>query len=311
MRKEIIYTMNTAYRGEYSIKGFSFGTGEKAACIMGAMRGNEFQQLYICSLLSKKLSELETRGAIVSGKQILLIPSLNYSSFNVGKKYWISDNSDVNRAFPGNPEGQATSRIAAAVMDQVKDYAYGIQFASFYMPGDFIPHVRMMETGYQSASLANLFGLQYVVIRKPKPMDTATLNYSWQMNGTNAFSIYTNSTDIVDEKSARQAVSSVLRFLTRMGILKYNNHSGYIASVINEYDLSAVKTYDAGFYKRLKEPGDPVVHNEVIGQVIDPCEGYVKSEILSPTDGIVFFAHTAPLVMGNEVVYKIIRRMHE
>ena len=111
MRKEIIYTMNTAYRGEYSIKGFSFGTGEKAACIMGAMRGNEFQQLYICSLLSKKLSELETRGAIVSGKQILLIPSLNYSSFNVGKKYWISDNSDVNRAFPGNPEGQATSRI--------------------------------------------------------------------------------------------------------------------------------------------------------------------------------------------------------
>lgn len=179
------------------------------------------------------------------------------------------------------------------------------------MPGDFIPHVRMMETGYQSASLANLFGLQYVVIRKPKPMDTATLNYSWQMNGTNAFSIYTNSTDMVDEKSARQAVSSVLRFLTRMGILKYNNHSGYIASVINEYDLSAVKTYDAGFYKRLKEPGDPVVHNEVIGQVIDPCEGYVKSEILSPTDGIVFFAHTAPLVMGNEVVYKIIRRMHE
>ena len=303
--------MNTAYRGEYSIKGFSFGTGEKAACIMGAMRGNEFQQLYICSLLSKKLSELETRGAIVSGKQILLIPSLNYSSFNVGKKYWISDNSDVNRAFPGNPEGQATSRIAAAVMDQVKDYAYGIQFASFYMPGDFIPHVRMMETGYQSASLANLFGLQYVVIRKPKPMDTATLNYNWQMNGTNAFSIYTNSTDMVDDKSARQAVSSVLRFLTRMGIVKYNNHSGYIASVINEYDLSAVKTYDAGFYKRLKEPGDPVVHNEVIGQVIDPCEGFVKSEIISPTDGIVFFAHTAPMVMSNEVVYKIIRRMHE
>ena len=54
----------------------------------------------------------------------------------------------------------------------------------------------------------------------------------------------------------------MLRFLTRMGIVKYNNHSGYIASVINEYDLSAVKTYDAGFYKRLKEPGDPVVHNE-------------------------------------------------
>ena len=164
---------------------------------------------------------------------------------------------------------------------------------------------------YQNASLANLFGLQYVVIRKPKPMDTVTLNYNWQMNGTNAFSIYTNSTDLVDDRSARQAVSSVLRFLTRMGILKYNNHGGYIASVINEYDLLPVKTYDAGFYRHLKNPGDPVFHGDLIAQVIDPYEGEVKSEIYSQTDGIVFFAHTAPMVTGNEVVYKIIRRMHE
>ena len=202
-------------------------------------------------------------------------------------------------------------QIAAALFENVKGYNYGIQFASFYMPGDFIPHVRMMETGYQSASLANLFGLQYVVIRKPKPMDTATLNYSWQMNGTNAFSIYTNATDTIDDKSARQAVSSVLRFLTRMGILKYNNHSGYIASVINEHELLAVKTYDGGFYRRLKSPGDPVFHGDIIGEVIDPFEGFVKSQIVSQTDGIVFFAHTAPTVMGNQVVYKIIRRMHE
>ena len=96
-----------------------------------------------------------------------------------------------------------------------------------------------------------------------------------------------------------------------MGILKYNNHSGYIASVINEYDLLPVKTYEAGFYRHLKNPGDPVFHGDLIAQVIDPYEGEVKSEIYSQTDGIVFFAHTAPMVTGNEVVYKIIRRMHE
>ena len=311
MKKEVLYSLKGIYRENFEIEGYRFGHGEKSACIVGAMRGNEIQQLYICSQLIKVLKDLEMRGAISHNHEILVIPSANRFSMNVEKRFWPVDNTDINRMFPGDEAGDTTKQIAAAIFESSKGYSYGIQFASFYMPGDFIPHVRMMETGYQSASLANLFGLQYVVIRKPKPMDTATLNYSWQMNGTNAFSIYTNSTDMVDEKSARQAVSSVLRFLTRMGILKYNNRSGYIASVINEYDLSAVKTYDAGFYKRLKEPGDPVVHNEVIGQVIDPCEGYVKSEILSPTDGIVFFAHTAPLVMGNEVVYKIIRRMHE
>ena len=39
MNKEIIYSMNTAYRGEYEIQGFSYGSGDKAACIVGAMRG--------------------------------------------------------------------------------------------------------------------------------------------------------------------------------------------------------------------------------------------------------------------------------
>ena len=279
MKKEIIYSLKGIYREDYQIEGYRFGGGEKSACIVGALRGNEIQQLYICSQLVKALKELEAHGAISHNHEILVIPSVNRFSMNVGKRFWPTDNSDINRAFPGDVNGDTTKQ--------------------------------MMDTGFQSASLANLFGLQYVVIRKPKPMDTVTLNYNWQMNGTNAFSIYTNSTDMIDEKSARQAVSSVLRFLTRMGILKYNNHSGYIASVINEFDLMAVKTYDAGFYKRLKEPGDPVYHGELIAQILDPCEGTVKSEIISQTDGIVFFAHTGPTVMGNQVVYKIIRRMHE
>ena len=41
----------------------------------------------------------------------------------------------------------------------VQGYKYGIHFASFYLPGDFVPHVRIMNTGCQTASLGNLFGL--------------------------------------------------------------------------------------------------------------------------------------------------------
>lgn len=311
MNKEIIYQLEGVYREDFVIEGFRFGHGNKAACVVGASRGNEIQQMYICSQLIKTLKKLEEHGAIVNNNEILVIPSINNFSLNVGKRFWAIDNNDINRMFPGSAGGDTVKRIAAAVFERVKGYNYGIQFTSFYMPGDFIPHVRMMETGYQSPSLANLFGMQYVLIRKPKPFDTATLNYNWQMNGTNAFSIYTNSTELIDEKSARQAVSSVLRFLTRMGILKYNNHSGYIASVIHDEDLFPVHIAKGGIYKRLKEPGDPVFHGELIGEITDPYDGEVLESITSPTDGIVFFAHTAPLVMENAVIYKIIRRMHE
>lgn len=240
MKKEIVYTLKGLYREDFNIEGYKFGSGERSACIVGALRGNEMQQLYICSQLINTLKNLEAHGAITHNHEIFVIPCANSFSLNIGKRFWALDNVDINRTFPGDIHGDATKQISASIFERVKGYNYGIQFASFYMQGDFIPHVRMMETGFQSASLANLFGLPYVVIRRPKPMDTATLNYNWQMNGTNAFSIYTNSTDTIDEHSARQAVSSVLRFLTRMGIVKYNNHSGYIASVVNEDRKSVV-----------------------------------------------------------------------
>lgn len=311
MHKEEIFSMDGLYREKFKIEGYRFGYGNKAACIVGASRGNEMQQMYICSQLIKVLKTLEEHGAISANNEILVVPSINNFSMNVGKRFWAIDNNDINRCFPGEESKDTVKQIAAAVFERVKGYNYGIQFTSFYMPGDFIPHVRMMETGYHSPSLANLFGLPYVVIRKPKPFDTATLNYNWQMNGTNAFSLYTSSTDKIDDKSARQAVSSVLRFLTRMGIVKYNNHSGYIASVIKEEELYPVKTKTAGFFRRYKEAGDPVFHNDVIAEILDPYEGEVIDTIVSPTDGIIFFAYNEPTTMENAVVYKIIRRMHE
>ena len=311
MNKEIIYSMNTAYRGEYEIQGFSYGSGDKAACIVGAMRGNEFQQLYISSLLAKKLGELEARGAIVSGKKILLIPSINYSSFNVGKKYWITDNSDINRSFPGNPEGQATSRIAAAVMEKVTGYAYGIQFASFYMDGEFIPHVRMIETGKQSNSLASQFGMPYVLTAEPRSYDKATLNYNWQMRGTEAFSVYSGVTDTINGESANQAVSSVLRFLTRMGVIRYNCHAGYISTIMDEEDLLSIRSeHAAGFFKKLVQPGDEVVRGDIIANIINPMTGENTTDIYAPTDGIIFYCQNSPMIYQNSVIFKMIRRLH-
>jgi uncharacterized protein len=311
MTKETIFSIKSPFRGEMDILGYRFGKGDKAACIVGPTRGNEVQQLYICSQIIRILSRLEKSGAIINNNEIMVIPSINHYSINIEKRFWAMDNTDINRMFPGQEDGETTRRIAAGIFESVKGYSYGIQFASFHTPGDFIPHVRMMETGFHNSSLANLFGLAYVVTRKPRPIDTATLNYSWQMNGTNAFSVYTSATDRIDEKSAKQAISSVLRFLTRMGIIKYNCHNGFIATTLEEESLLSIRADVSGIYRRLKDPGDEVSFGEILAEVVDPIEGEVISQIAAPSDGIIFFAHAKPLVIENCAVYKLIRRLHE
>ncbi len=311
MFQEEIYTVNSPYRESMVIRGYSFGKGDPAACILGSERGNEVQQMYICSQLVKALKELEANGCVNAGKKILVIPVINALGMNVDRRFFGVENQDINRMFPGKEHGDTTDRIADGIFKVIKEYSYGIQLTSFYMSGEFVPHVRMMETGYQNASLANLFGLPYVVIRKPTPLDTKTLNYNWQDEMTAAFSVYTNKNDTIDDRSARQAVASVLRFLTRMGIIRYESHSGYISHVIMEKDLTDVHTLSGGIFKGLVSPGEDVRYGHALAEIIDPYEGFVKETLLAPTDGIVFFAHTEPLIAEGAIAYRLIHRLHE
>ena len=306
-----IYSIKAPFREEMKVKGYRFGRGEKAACILGPVRGNEVQQLYICSQLVRALKELEAKSCISSNKEILVIPVVSNYSMNVGKRFWGEDNSDINRMFPGSRAGDTTARIADGIFREIKDYSYGIQFTSFYRTGEFVPHVRMMETGYQNTSLANLFGLPYVLVRKPMPIDTKTLNYNWQNEMTAAFSIYTNQTEQIDEISARQAVAAVLRFLMRMGVIKYESHSGYISHVILEEDLSNVQANTGGIFRSLVKAGEDVRYGNVMAEIVDPYEGSVKQVITAPTDGIVFFAYTEPLIGQFDIAYQLIHRLHE
>jgi len=311
LTREVLFTLKAPYRDPLEITGFRFGKGEKACCIVGAVRGNEIQQQYVCSQLVRALRSLEGHGQIAQDNEILVIPSAGAGySMNTGNRFWAVDHTDINRMFPGYDGGETTQRIADGIFRHVGDYSYGVQFASFYMPGDFVPHVRMMETGYQSTSLANLFGLPYVVIRPPRPYDTATLNYNWQLWHTNAFSVYTAATDQIDEPSARQAVDSVLRFLNRVGLVRYHCHNGYIASVIREDELVSVLSPTGGVYLSRKAPGSEVTRGETLAEITDPYTGESLARIPSPADGIIFFAYHQPLVMEHAVIYKIIKHAH-
>lgn len=307
---EEIYRLKAPYREDMVVKGYRFGKGDKAACILGPVRGNEVQQLYICSQLVRVFKELEGNGCISASKEIMVIPVVNQFSMNVSKRFWGVSDTDINRMFPGSPDGDTSARIADGIMKTIKDYSYGIQLASFYMSGEFVPHVRMMETGYQNASLANLFGLPYVVVRKPKPIDTRTLNYNWQDEKTAAFSLYTNKNQEIDAVSANQAVAAVLRFLTRMGIVRYESHSGYISHVIMEEDLSNIHAGSGGIFRGLVKPGEDVRYGNKLAEIVDPYEGTIKETIVAPTDGIVFFAHTENLITESEIAYRLIHRLH-
>ncbi len=133
MEKVLLYQMDSLYRDSFKIYGYHFGGNEKTVCIVGAIRGNEIQQLYMCSNLIKTLKLLEERRCLDENLGIMIVPSVNPYSLNTSTRFWATDNTDINRMFPGYDLGETTQRIADGFFQKVKDYTYGIHFTSFYL----------------------------------------------------------------------------------------------------------------------------------------------------------------------------------
>ena len=309
MVKDIIYSIKSPYRQSMDITGYTFGEGERSCCVVGALRGNEIQQMAICAQLVDTLKHLEGNGCIVPGKSIMIIPCANHYSMNIGKRFWTMDNTDINRMFPGYDQGETTQRIADGLFKAVKDYVYGIQMASFYREGEFLPHVKVMDTDCRKPetyeSLSD-FGLPYGLIRIPHPYDTTTLNYNWQIWGCQAYSLFSTYTEHIGKQSTQTAVNAVLRFLISKGILRWALHGGMHTRILNEGLIKTVQTNYAGILKKYVTVGDEVAKGDLLCEIIHPLEGNTIGHIESPMEGTIFFAYNKQLVMEHTDLFNIV-----
>ena len=306
MRTELIYESRSLYRGDFKIQGYVFGSGKKSVCIVGNMRGNEYQQLYTCSQIIRELKTAERNDLLSPDHEILVIPSANPHSINIQKRFWPIDNTDINRMFPGYMEGETTQRIAGGLFEKVQHYEYGIQLASNYMTGEFMPHVCIMKTELDYLDLAAEFGMPYVLLRTPRPYDTTTLNYNWQIWNTRAFSLYTTSTDRITTASARRGVSSVMRFLSALGIIRSHQHPGFVSQVITDERILSLRAPNGGLFEPLVSLEQQVTQGMLLARILNPLDGENVGQIFAPKDGVVFFLDSGPLTYAHTAVIKMI-----
>ena len=306
MKESIIYRISHIYRDDFRIRAFTFGHGEKSLCIVGSLRGNEYQQVFSCSRLIQRLKKLEKEGRFAEDREVMVIPSLNPASMNIGKRFWGIDNTDINRMFPGYALGETTQRIAAGVFNVVNKYRSGIQFTSFYMPGHFQPYVQMIHTGYEDPERAEDFGMPYIVVRNPRPYDTTTLNYNWQIWETDAYSLYSGTTTRLSLEGAEMAADAIERFMIFRGILKGAPAPAAPGRIFRYDDLLNVRTTLSGLYHSLVKNNAHVSAGQDLAEIIDPCTGETLETLQSPVNGILFFQYDDPLIYAFTSAFKIL-----
>lgn len=324
MRQHTIFTLQSPYRDDFRIRAFTFGGGTPELAIVGAMRGDELQQQYIAARMVDLLSKAEAEDRIAPGICISVIPAVNPFSMNIEKRFWALDGTDINRMFPGYDQGETTQRIAAALFEYIQQFGHGVQLASYYLPGDFLPHVSIIRTCTTESLLdeAKKFGLPYVTIRDPLPFDTVLLNYNWQIWDTKAYSLYAGTTDSIDFEAADIVINSLFHYMEAQGMIKSRKESfncdeckeepegnNYIEDnchIINEEEAAEILAPHAGILIHPTPPGKNVKEGDVVAQIMHPLKGTIVCDIRSPKTGLVFFTRNKSIAYQNTLLFKII-----
>ena len=104
----------TTYGGElatpvYVIRGKKPG---KTLCLTAAIHGDELNGVEIIRKVISDISPKKLYGTVIG------VPIVNLLGFTRGTRY-LPDRRDLNRYFPGNPNGSSASRIAHSFFDEI------------------------------------------------------------------------------------------------------------------------------------------------------------------------------------------------
>ena len=306
MKRFDIVSLESPNRAPLKIEGFLFGeenTDGPSIAIVGAMSGDHINQLYVASGLVEYLRIKEEEGKI-SGR-ILVIPAVNAYALNMGEKNWPLDKTDLNMMFPGYAQGETTQRIASRLFETLKGYDYGIILEGRRDQGMCLPYVKLVQSGYEDLECVKDLGMGFVHYRPHEPVETAMLQYNWQLWETKAFSIVFGKNGSIDQGDTDQVHTAIVRFLSKRDILDFHVFEGHKSNILDPNRITIVKASRAGIFISKVRCGTAIKKGEVVGVIMDALSGKKLEKMLSPCEGIVTCQYAHPLIFQNSIAFRI------
>jgi len=307
MKEEILFHIDSLSRGPMSVKGFRFGVPDStpSCVIVGPMTGNAIDQLWIASHLVRFLRQKELENAGFVKGEILIIPTANTYSFNMGKVFWPMDNTDIDVMFPGYDKGETTQRIAAKLFEKSNNFDYAILLEARKDHAECVPYVKVLKSGSEDIEDARDFGLEFIYHKDVEPIDTVSINYNWQVWNAKSFSIISGKKGTLRKIESGKVIDAIIRFLSKKGLIDYALFEGSKGNVITKESIEIIKSVGAGLFDALTLVGDHVVHGQPLARIYNALDGSLLQTIVSPCEGIVTCRYDYPLIFQNAIAYRI------
>ena len=284
--------------------GVIVGEPGPTVLLIGGCHGDEFEGPVAVLKLLKHLEPEQLRGRIIA------LPALNAPALNHAARVSPLDNGNLNRAFPGNPDGGPTEMIAHFVekaLMPICDYVIDLHSggkAAWFSPCAMTMITENRELSRKNLELAEAFGAPLIWLMGALN-DNRSVNSAADRQGLPMIAAELGGGGQVSPETLSIGEHGLINCLVYLGVLPASmTHEKHQSKYFYIDDPSQhVYSPHRGLFEPLFAPGDIVKSGDKLGVVYNIQE--IEREpttVCFPVDGVAYVRCHRGLVERGELL---------
>lgn len=230
---------------------------------------------------------------------LICVPVVNFFGFESHDRY-LPDRRDLNRSFPGSPNGSLASRMAWQVFSEVISHCqFGIDLHTAAVRRTNFPNVRGDLSDAGVRRIAHAFGCE-LIVNERGPL--SALRREACRAGCPTIILEAGEVWKIEPGMVEVGVQGIENVLVELGMM-----DGEVVRPIYQTRIDKTTWIRAGVGGILRffvAPGDLVEQGQPIASNVS-LFGDARSTLVSPVDGIILGMTTLPAVKPGEPVVHI------
>ncbi len=262
-------------------------------CLTAALHGDELNGVEMVRRVMHHLDPAKLSGAVIG------VPIVNLQGFRRGSRY-LPDRRDLNRHFPGNPNGSAASRIAHSFFTQIVshcDALVDLHTGSFERAN--LPQLRADLSDPDVKTLTMGFGATVILHSAPA---SGTLRGAATKAGIPTVTLEAGGPSVLELKEVKHGVKGIETLLNTLGMLKKMRLWGDAEPVY--YRSTWVRADRGGILLAEVNLGSTVRKGELLGTITDPMNN-ASTNLYAPYSGRIIGMARNQVVMPGFAAFHL------
>ena len=276
--------------------------GPRIAVVTG-MYGDELEGQFVAFELARRLNGTPTSlSGIVD-----IYPALNPLGLSSREHGVPQFDIDLERTFPGNPDGNLTEVLADAVFRDILGARVCVVIHSSDVYVREMTQARIDEGDSKGlVELASLLNPQIIWVREPQSVAKPTLAHALNAHRCPTIVVEMGTGMGVSTDSGSWLVEGILRLLEHLHAWNGSTIALPYPRVVRGGNVAVITASDPGLFIPRVEHGAQVRRDDVVGTIVDPLEGTTTCEVRAPCNGLLFSLRAYPITQPGSLLARIL-----